>query len=95
VQGEGLGSQPPGGKADGDGVRHTPFADEGVGPGSGERQAGQSPTRVAVEDGLLPAGVRALQQSAEAVGRGGSGEVGQGQRCLGLWVRVGAFFLHS
>lgn len=48
-----------------------------------------------MEDGLLSPGVGTLQQSAEAIGSGGSGKVGQGERCLGLWVCIGAFFLQG
>lgn len=48
-----------------------------------------------MEDGFLSPGVGTLQQSTEAIGSGGSGKVGQGERCLGLWVCIGAFFLQG
>lgn len=48
-----------------------------------------------MEDGLLSPGVGTLQQSIEAIGSGGSGKVGQGEGCLGLGVRIGAFFLQG
>lgn len=80
------GRQPYRSEADSNGIGRAPFATECVSSGSRQRQAGQSPTCVTVEDGFLSPGVGTLQQSAEAIGSGSSGKVRQGERCLGLRV---------
>lgn len=80
------GRQPYRSEADSNGIGRVPFATERVSSGSRQRQAGQSPARVTVEDRFLSPGVGTLQQGAEAVGSGSSGEVRQGERGLGLRV---------
>ena len=65
----------------------------GVGPAPGDEQRGGAGGGVAVEDGLFPSGVGALQQGAEAVAGLGFGQVGQGEGSLALGVGVGALLV--